>query len=288
MPGECLLELTRAGKPHRERQCIAFDARRRQRLRLVVVAILQPVLQIAQEDIRGPQSGGGGFGQQAAGAERGERRERAALAQVRLAPAADELQGLHRELDLADAARPQLDVRLVVAALALLADLPMDVAQAFVGIEVEVLAIDERRDHVIELAMACPGQIPGLEPCVAFPGAALRDEVLLERGERRGQRPAVAIRAQAHVDAEHVTIGGAVVECRDDPPAQAVEEFAIGDSTRAGRLAVLGIGEDEVDVGRHVELAAPQLAHADDDQLLGRAVAPAGDAAGVGERRMVQ
>ena len=47
----------------------------------------------------------------------------------------------------------ELDVRQVVAALALLADLAMDVAQPVVGVVVEVLAVDERRDQRVELAV---------------------------------------------------------------------------------------------------------------------------------------
>ena len=40
---------------------------------------------------------------------------------------------------------------------------------------------------------------------------------------------------------------------------------------RAARFAFLGIDEHEVDVGRHVELAAAELAHADHVQLLRQA-----------------
>ncbi len=73
--------------------------------------------------------------------------------QRRLAAAADDLQRLHDELDLADAAGAELDVRPVVAPLALLADLAMHVAQPVVRVEVEVLAEHERRDQRIELVV---------------------------------------------------------------------------------------------------------------------------------------
>ena len=82
---------------------------------------------------------------------------------------------------------------------------------------------------------------------------------------------ALAVRPQPHVDAEHVAVGGDVVERGDDAPAEAVEILAVGDDARARGLAFLGIDEHEVDVGRHVELAAAQLAHADHDELLRRA-----------------
>ena len=54
--------------------------------------------------------------------------------------------------------RPELDVARVVAPLALLADLAMDVAQALVGVEVEVFAEDERRDESVELVVLRAGQ----------------------------------------------------------------------------------------------------------------------------------
>ena len=100
-----------------------------QHLRLRVVAVLQSVLDIAQEDVRGAQFVRGARRHHSALGDRSERRQGAASAQRRLPAAADDLQRLHDELDLADAAGAELDVGGVVAALALFADLAMDVAQ---------------------------------------------------------------------------------------------------------------------------------------------------------------
>ena len=55
----------------------------------------------------------------------------------------------------------------------------------------------------------------------------------------------------------------------------------------AVRLAFVGIGEDEIDIGGDVELAAAELAHADDDQLLGDPVEVAGLAVERGEGGVV-
>ena len=52
---------------------------------------------------------------------------------------------------------------------------------------------------------------------------------------------------------------------------------------RAVGVAFLGIEVDEVDVGRHVEFAAAELAHADDDHLLWLAVLVARFAVACGE-----
>ena len=57
---------------------------------------------------------------------------------------------------------------------------------------------------------------------------------------------------------------------------------------RAVGFAVVGIDEDEIDVGGDVELAAAELAHPDHDELLRGAVLVARLAVHRGERRVVQ
>ena len=143
----------RDAKPIASRERLALGGFFRQRLRLLVVAILQAVLEPAQEKVRGMEPAGRRFGQQTPARDCRQRRQRAAHAQRRLAAAAHQLQRLHDELDLADAAGAELDVGRIVAALALLADLAMDVAQAVVGVEVEVLAKYEGRDEARELVV---------------------------------------------------------------------------------------------------------------------------------------
>ena len=108
------------------------------------------------------------------------RASRCALTQRRLASAAHELQRLRDELDFADAAGPELDVALIALAASLLADLPMHVAQAVVGVVIEVLA--ETRTAATSCSSSSqrsPVKRPRLEPRVALPGPSLRDEVLL-------------------------------------------------------------------------------------------------------------
>ena len=158
---------------------------RRQVVRLPVVAVLQAVLQIAQEHVRRRELGDGGAREEPAHSQRGERRQRTAQPQARLPAAAHELQRLRDEFDLADAARTKLDVAGVILAPALLADLPVHVAQTSIGVVIEILAKHERRNEPFQLVATLAGQGPRLEPRVALPGAPLRDQVLLERGERR-------------------------------------------------------------------------------------------------------
>jgi hypothetical protein len=84
-------------------------------VRLLVVAILQTVLRAAQEDVRVAQGGGRRPRQEAARFEGRKRRQRTLSAQRVLAAATHDLQGLHDELDFADAAVAQLDIGQMVA-----------------------------------------------------------------------------------------------------------------------------------------------------------------------------
>jgi len=85
--------------------------------------------------------------------------QRAPGPQPRLAPAADHLEGLGDELDLADAAATELHIALVrlvatgtarAPAAGLGADQRVHLAQRGDCVEIEVLAKDERTHHVVE------------------------------------------------------------------------------------------------------------------------------------------
>ena len=170
-------EIRLSGSPRQRQALVAVDW---DALRLPVVAILQPVLDAAQENIRIAQRRHRSVRQKPARGDRIERRLCAAHAEPGLAPAADDLQRLHDELDFPDAAGAELHVGGEVAAPDLLADLAMDVAQAFVHVEIKILAEDERRHERAELIVAGPCQRSRLEPGISFPGATLRDQILLE------------------------------------------------------------------------------------------------------------
>jgi hypothetical protein len=114
---------------------------------------------------------------------------------------------------------------------------------------------------------------PRLDPGVAFPLAALRDEVVFERAERADQRPGVAVRSQAHVDPENLAVFAEIAEGADQALAEAQEEIVVVEPATTRRLPFLGIDENVIDVGRDVEFAAAELAHADDQQPLRLAAA---------------
>ncbi len=234
-----------------------------QPLRLRIVQILQAMLQVAQEHVRFLQRRGLGFRQQIIGGELVQQGARRPHAQRGFLAAADELEHLGDELDLADAARAQLDVVGHVLARHLAADLLVQLTHGAEHAEVDVFAEHERHAQPFQFvdARRLAGDRPALDPGVAFPFARLGIEVILQHGQAGHQWTGIAVGPQAHVDAEHVTVRGGLVQRQDQAPAQAAEKLEIADAARPGSLAVLRVDEDQVDVGRGVELAATQLAH---------------------------
>ena len=132
----------------------------------------------------------------------GERRQRVAAAQLGMAAAGDELLGLHEELDLADAAAPELDV---VA-------LDRDVLVAAVGVdlllhrldvgdrrEVEILAPDERRQFLED--RLARGDVAGAGPRLDHRGAlpVLPDAAVVVQRRRHRHRDRQRARPQMAV-----------------------------------------------------------------------------------------
>jgi hypothetical protein len=113
-------------------------------VRLGVVHVLQPVFEAAQEVVGGRQFARMFDRQQPALDEQFEDPQRRPRLQRGIAAAANQLEDLGDELDLADAAGAQLDVLGHFLARHLAADLRVQGAHGIDGAEVEILA-DRRR-----------------------------------------------------------------------------------------------------------------------------------------------
>ena len=118
-----------------------------------------------------------------------------------------------------------------------------------------------RRDH------------PALQPGEPLPLAALDQEILLQHRQADHRRTRVAIRTQCQVDAEDETVVGRVPDQRVQALGDATEVFVRADAGSGaalrdpGGLAIVFVDIDQVDVGRHVQLACAELAHADDPEI---------------------
>ena len=121
----------------------------RQLMRLFVVPLLQPILDHAQISIRCIQLRDSFAPQQSLPDEQRQHGAQLAALQTPIAAAAHQLERLHDELDLANAARAELDVVLQLAPLDLARDHRLHLAQRFEHAEVEVAPIDERPQHFV-------------------------------------------------------------------------------------------------------------------------------------------
>jgi hypothetical protein len=115
----------------------------RQAVRLFVAQHLHAILGAAQEQISAAQPRRGVGIEMSKLLGRGQRVEQTRRTQLGFAAGTNQLQQLHREFDLADAARTEFQVLFALAPLDFGVDARLQFAQAFDRGEVEVLAIHE-------------------------------------------------------------------------------------------------------------------------------------------------
>ncbi len=256
---------------------------RRQQVRLLVVQVLDAVLDTAQEDVALGQTLGGGRLHQRARAQALQALQGRTRADFGELPAARDQHQLHDELDLADAAARQLHVVGALgppggAALCFVADLAVQLAQAFEHAVVQIAAIDKGR-HEFAQRQRTPtdhagarGHHAALQPGKTLPLAALHLKVLLQHLQAAHRRAGVAVGAQREVDAKDEAVVGGLADQRVQPLGHAGKELVRADALRTGCFALVLIDIDQVDVGGHVQLARAELAHADDPELDGPAL----------------
>jgi hypothetical protein len=251
----------------------------RQAVGLGIVEILQPMLQAAQEIVGGHKLDGGIEAENAALGQQLQHFLRRLDLQRCIAPAANQLEHLGDELDLAYAAGTEFDVVGHVLLRHLAANLRVQFAHRVDGAEIEILAEYEGMPDLLQFIVAASGQRPRLDPCVALPFTALCDEIVLQHFEGTHQRAGIAIRPQAHVDAKHLAVFRNIGNGIDQASPEPGEKFEIRYRTRICvyriRIAILGKHENQVDVGRYVQLASAQLAHAEDNEFLRPSVSAA-------------
>ena len=120
------------------------------------------------------------------------------------------LEDLGNEFDFAYAARTEFDVVFHAFFADFVSDLAVQAAHGFVGVVVEILAEHEWPDDGGDVVFMRRNHA-AFAPRIAFPFAAVGDEVLFECGFTPHQRARVAVGAQAHIDAEYLAVGSDVV-----------------------------------------------------------------------------
>ena len=249
----------------------------RQGVRLELVEDLQSMLDGPEEDQRLAEKASERLRQVAALGQAEDGAQAVPLAQPGIVARVEELEGLHEELDLADAAHPQLDV---TALDALGAEGPVDLGlhAAHRGHDVGIHpgAEDEGADE-IEEARGHAGVSRAearLDESLPLPELRPLLEVGAVAGEREDDTAHAPFRTQAQVHPEGIALVRDRLERFHEGARPRREVVAVRDASllAARGEAVVAVDEDEVDVGRVVELVAAELAHADDRESRGRAV----------------
>ena len=265
-------QLRPRGEPHRHCDTLLIDICRHQNLRLLVGQPLQFVFEAAQIFIRIAQLVYGLGGQIFAVFQHDHRFVKRGLLKTQIASAVHQLQRLHDELDFANATRPELDVLPQAFAAHLFVDLHLHAAQRFEGREIQIAAIHERTQTLEQFLarnlIACDDA--RLDERVTLPVAPLTLIIIFHGVEAAHQRTFAAIGTQPHVDAEHEAVAGHRVDYIDEALPESHEELLIdeGIAIAAERLTRFGIGKDEIDVRRQIQLMRAELAHADHDEAL--------------------
>ena len=202
--------------------------------------------------------------------ECGEGRQRSALVDAVVGRAVHELQQLHRELDVADAAGPELDLHVDLIGRDVLRD---SLAHALHGLD-EALATrtrpDLRRDtgDVPAAELEISGEGPRLQQRLELPALRPPVVVLQMRLERAHEGAVLPLGAEVRIDLPERRLDAGLA---DDAHRQHGEPGCDVERPRRGdHVFIDGLGdEDDVDVAHVVELAGPGLAHADDREPRG-------------------
>jgi hypothetical protein len=201
-------------------------------------------------------------------------------AQRRLASAANQLHELHDELDLADAAGAELQIVGEILARDFGIDQRLHLAKARERRIIEIAPEHERPQRIEKprAADAIAADRARLDPGVALPVPSFALVVLLHRREREHRPAGMAKRPKTQIDAIDVAVGVALGDQRDERLRDA-RVIRLGvERPRAVARAVFGEREDEIDVGREIELAAAEFAEAENDHALRTAARIADDA----------
>ena len=263
-------EILRGSEAERGRDSREFRGVIRQDVGLLLLADLEPVLDPPEKPVGLPQAGGAGGVHEPVARQEAERLLRRICLQERVPPRVQQLERLRHELDLADAARPELHVAverarpddLGVASGLHRGDLLKEARGGMPRVPEPMEALEQLG---AQLEAARHG--PRLDHRQPLPGLARRPVVVLELGRGAHEGTDRPLGPQAHVRPKEEPVLGALIERAGDRLGDLREELLVGDRRLgAAPLArsVALVEVDEVDVRGEVELAPAELSEGHD------------------------
>ena len=210
---------------------------------LLVIPVLQAVFDVAQESVGGQQ----GFNVfRRHDAQLGKFLQRFLrtfqLQHAHLA-AAYHLEYLGDKFDFTDAACAEFDVVCHAFFADFAADLAVQVAHRLIRAVIQIFS-EHKGAHQRFDVVRIRRNHAAFAPRIALPFAPLCNQILLQRGFTQHQRARIAVRPQPHIDAEHLPVGGNVVQQRNQFLPDFGEKFLIAPFAPTVGIARFGIDEN--------------------------------------------
>ncbi len=225
------------------------------------------MLEQTEESVVAPEGLGLAAADVPLGDERVERLERSALADAFVGESVHELQQLHGELDITDAAGPEFELTVHLRGGDVIGDAFAHALHALDEVLARRAVPDQRlhRRDVLGAERGVARDRARLQQCLELPALRPARVVLLVRGEAAHQRALLALGAQVRVDLpqRRLDLGprDAAHRLHREPRAD-VDRARLAHDFLVGRTA----DEDHVDVADVVQLARAGLAHRDDGE----------------------
>ena len=199
-----------------------------------------------------------------------EHRKNGAYLQLLIASSANQLKRLPDKLDLTNAAGTQLHIAIHPLTMELLTDQLLHLAQRLEGPEIEIASIDEWTQHIHQFSTGCliTGHHPRLDHGIALPLPGMTLVIGLHGIEIHRHGPGITERSQTRIHAEDKTIHRLGIQRLDQLLAEPHEKLLIGEITWPFDFPLAGIGKNQIDIRRKIELPGPELPHPQNDQIL--------------------
>ncbi len=185
---------------------------------------------------------------------------------------------LHDKFHIADTTRTQLDIVFQPLAPDLGHNHAFQFPQCIDCPEIHIAPVNEWPQHLHQITalFRLGPHDTGLDHGITLPGPAMLLVIIFQRGKACHQRTGITERPQPHIDPVDLAIGCLLMQGIDQLlPETGKERLIIQFTAPALGITTFRVGKNQVNIGRKVKLAAPQLTHTENQHLLWLTAFPA-------------